>query len=349
MFWSRKTGWIGVDIGTCAVKLAQVERRGQRYFLRNAAIIPREKMIDTGGWIRSIPVSSSNEIREGRAITGFDGKDSACTIPLSVCDVRRISLAETSDMRSTVGEKLSEIHSVRTDNIHFDFWPSATSDSRDKNDYNVICQADRWTNQVLLDYRTAGLNCRVLDGVPFAIARACSMIDGFDTGVPYVAIDWGGSSTTVCAVAGSKPEFVRSLPGHGFDRLHKKIGSELGIQPSAVRKLCSEFGLANSREIVDEDVCEVVTEITSSFRGDLIEEIRVTLAHLHSRMKKIFPVHGIVMGAGATLKNVDAWLTDELRIPFSTWRISTRSTTPVAGVELYGPAVATSCLAWSGA
>ena len=346
MFWSRKTGWIGVDIGTCAVKLAQVERRGQRYFLCNAAVIPREQAIDASGWIRSMPVSSSNEIREGRAITGFDGRDSACTIPLTVCDVRRIPVADSQDMRRTVGEQLSEIHSVQADNIHFDFWPARDS-GPGKPEYNVLCQADRWTNQVLLDYRKAGLTCRVLDGVPFAMARACSMVEGFNTGVPYVALDWGASSATFCAIAGSTPEFVRSLPGHGFDRVQQRIAGELGIQPVAVRKMASEFGLACGRNVADEEVCNVVSEVSAPLRNELLEEIKVTLAHLQTRLKKIYPVQGIVMGAGATLKNVDSWLTEELRIPFSVWRIPARSATPVCGVELYGPAVATSCLAWS--
>ena len=130
MFASRQQGWIGVDLGTSAVKLAQVERAGRA---------------PSGGWswrlvharvIRRTPADPVDHGRDGalewwdrvcrsqRLHEGFVGRRAACVLPTGKADLRAIHLPEGSpvERRAMIANELDALLGENAGRRVFDFW-----------------------------------------------------------------------------------------------------------------------------------------------------------------------------------------------------------------------------------
>ena len=85
--FTNKTGWLGVDIGTHAVKIAQVRRRSAGFELSAATIVAR---VDSWCGERlqgEQPATSADEIRAGlSAGESFVGRQSACALSMAVTE-----------------------------------------------------------------------------------------------------------------------------------------------------------------------------------------------------------------------------------------------------------------------
>src|SRR6478736_3017229 len=92
-----RRGWIGIDIGTVATKLAQVERVGDRMQLTANWIIDdygdepltREVLLGRG----SLPFQS--QLKDSRSM--FRGCLAAATLPMPLTELRSMELPQGSD------------------------------------------------------------------------------------------------------------------------------------------------------------------------------------------------------------------------------------------------------------
>ena len=109
LFRRRTTGWIGVDVGTCAIKVAQVEHDRTGWRLITSRIIP----IQGGQEVNEQALSDGSvgqTIRAGlAACSGFRGRKAACALPMSVMDLLSLELpcASDSEIRQMVEQGFS--------------------------------------------------------------------------------------------------------------------------------------------------------------------------------------------------------------------------------------------------
>ncbi len=346
MFGHRK-GFIGVDIGSTTVKLAQIEKNGSRYRLVAASMASRTAPLDTSMWLRSNPASASNEISKALTNAKFSGRRTACTAPVAVCDIRTVSAngESESELRSTIIQQLAQIHAIPQDNIYFDFWRSQNSQP---DEFNVLSIADRWAQQILNDHKQARLSCNILDSLPHALARAAAMTHNYNPAIPLLLFDWGENTATVCISVDAQPIYVRSLSGQGFADLRRRIGQALDMTEIETREVISEYGLPKDPASAAE-IENIIGEILSPASIELIDEILRTLAFLKTQQPKLTFTNGFVFGAGAVLKNVGPWLGEKLGLTLKAWNGFDNAPQSSSRIpfELLGPAIASSSHKWS--
>ncbi len=352
----RKRGWIGVDLGTRAVKLVQVERRGTYLDVDHALIIQRHSPWSAETQSDSAPLNSGDEIRAALSLPpGFYGRLAACTLPMSLCDVRSFNIRPGTDAerREEVSTQLSAVYGNELDAREFDFWPIDTAKETQANvdNVSVLSVSHESSMQVANEFSHAGLAVQTLDGIPLALARAIQLGGNAYSEHPVAVVDWGYSRATLCLVAQGCPLFVRCLRDSGFDALLHELSRHLGISLDEAGRLLVEHGLPNPGPAIGKELQQVIAEVSAAAVSVFVEELSRTLTYLTSHRRPVAPDQVVLMGAGATIKNVTTFLEDKIGMPIRIWRpenirINCESAAKLP-LELLGPAIALSSLAWA--
>ena len=106
-----KLGWIGVDLGTHTVKLAQAVRTPDGVRLRHAAVIQRPSPWPEGDALAvDEPDSSWPEIRAALECGGFRGRNAACVLPMNVCELRglKVPQGDVHERRAMIASELAD-------------------------------------------------------------------------------------------------------------------------------------------------------------------------------------------------------------------------------------------------
>lgn len=347
MILRNPRGWIGVDLGTKSLKFAQVEKSGRRLRLKAAAIVERKNEIDPSLWLRTIPSSSAFELKQAIKTSKFSGNQVACVSPIAICDIRPLQVSDDSpsEIQRSIGQQLAEIHSIPAENLHFDYWIDQNEQTQ------VLCMADRWTETILKDHKENRLACHVLDGLPHSLVRAAALAENHDPSKPVAIFDWGASTATFCVAFDSRPVYVRCLPDFGFNLFLQKIANALDLEESDVLQATTQHGMPDGGTRQGSEIQQIIAEILEPATVEMISEILRTLTFIRSQKFKISVDRGLLFGAGATVKNIDVWLGTKLGISIKNWRLD-ENKLGASGysnrcpIELLGPAVASSCLAW---
>jgi len=353
MIFSRTKGWIGVDIGTHMVKLAQVERRGSRVELVEALSIPRqEPWSDTNDGAADIP--SSLEIQAALSLgTRFRGRDAAVTLPMAVCDVMTCNVDGDSDTgrRAAVLRELDAVYTNTQGTREFDHWSvELPSDKMGRNDNTIaLSVASSWASRVSRDLREAGLVGHVLDGLPLAMARAIAL-GAPNTKDLVAAVDWGHHRATLCCVKDGRPLFVRCLRDCGFQSVTNAICKSLAVTADEAQKLLREHGLPSPAQGAVTDLQGVIEEVTREPLDRFVDELSRTTTYLSQQRRSLAPAKVVLLGGGAAVKNMASYLDDRLELPVETWCLDAAASTGARDrrlqVEMFGPAIALSSLAW---
>lgn len=354
MIGSHHKGWIGIDLGMHTVKLVQTERHGGRIQLAEALLVRRpEPWADNGNDVPP-PAESVEEIRAGLALgSGFSGRNAAIALPMSLCDVRSCSISEGSDqeVRSMISQELSSLLGELGTNREFDFWTSAIAgDQQAQSDNALVASVScDWANQVARDLTEAGLVGQVLDSLPMALARAVELGAPNSSRVPVAAVDWGYRRATLCAVLHGRPLFVRCLRDAGFSAMVSALMKALSLTNEEAQKLLTTHVLTSHTTDASDDLQGVIEDVTTEPLDVFVGEIQRTIGFLRQQRRALAPTKIVLFGGGAAMNNVATHLSRRLNLPTETWTLDGRASAGRARipVELLGPAVALSSLAWS--
>ena len=360
MIRHRSRGWIGVDVGTRTVKLAQVERVGVSMRLRQAMVLKRTTTWQSHDDGSEMSVDSSrDEIRAGLSLgEHFSGRRAACILPMGLHDLRTLSIppGRPEERRSMIASELRSIFGSSTSDREFDYWetdlPGITSQS-DTENVNVMSLSRQWASQAPTDLERAGLRCEVLDGPPLALARAVQITSPATHSAPVAAVDWGFANTTFCVVADGRALFTRRARACNLGRVIEAIGQALDVSLDESEHLLATHGLpdpTNDEEHL-RDIQTVIAEAASSSLNEFLEQLNKTLSYLNVHRQNITPKRIWLFGGGARIKNVSAYLSGSLGIPIDAWSFpmaepASKSDANFPPVML-GPAIALSALAWT--
>jgi type IV pilus assembly protein PilM len=358
---SERYGWIGVDVGTHTVKLAQTVRDGGRVRLHRAAVIQRPtSWTADDGLALEQPITSYPEIRAAIECGDFKGRNAISALPMNVCQLRSLSVPPGSDRerRTIITDELADDWADLRNPMEFDFWetePGKTEKGTDSFNVNVLATSRLWLSQLWRDCRRNGLDCWAIDGLPLAMARTVGLVGGLAGGKRVLVVDWGYSNTTLCIAGDDRPLYSRRINDCAFGRVVDAIMNGLDVTLDEAQHLIEHDGVLASHGEPDGDL-EAAKAITSAAAGTLDELVRQlgrTLQFMDMHRRHLQPAAVWLTGGGASMKNVGPYLAEALSLPVHVWNLEPEAE-PIecaAGsrAAVFGSAAALSSLAWRAA
>ena len=352
MIGNAKRGWIGVDLGAGAVKLAQVVRRRGRLELADAAIVRRGGPGSSDATIPEAARSSTDEILGAMSLAQkARGRPAAGVLSMRDCEFHALYIKEPNPSPETVRRELSSSSPLSWSGRSFDSWsiyhPSDPKNQAVANVGSLSTQATT-ADSAAADIAGAGLDCQSLDGVPTAIARAMRlMVGGRD--IPLAAVDLGYGCATYSAIRGGRPLYVRRLKKRGFQSNIGQLAEAIDCSEGEALGMLQQHGIASDSEATT-DAAEAITSVVTPHLSRLETELRRTVAYLQSHRRNLSPVGMVLFGCGATTAGLPGVLSRSLDVDVRTWQpdpalLSVPSVLSVPPV-LIAPAVAASALAW---
>ncbi len=355
---SGRTGWIGIDIGTGAIKIAQVERTAGRFRIARSVIVhaPEGFRYDhtslEDGHI-------SEEIRNAISLHGgFIGRAAACVVSMSLCELRTLTSARGSEdeQRELISLELQQDASHAAEPREFDFWDVASAsqdEGMDTTQVHVVSVPRSLADSVgttLLDSKLRGDR---LDVVPFCALRAAEM-DGTSVTTDMassrtcVMLDWGYSVATVVVIRNGRPVLARCLRECGLSRLFRRITDRLKLTHIQTDTLLMNYGIRRNRnrDTEADELRDLIAELAFPLLHDLTEELTQTLEFLKMQYAGGSPVELVVCGGGGAVPGVAQHLEATLRIPVRAWRLPLRSADLDQPEPILANAAALSVLAW---
>ena len=353
-----RKGWIGVDLGTRSVKLAQVGREASGLCLHEALVIPRRVPVN-GEAHEDRPVSARPEVRNALALgKRFSGCKAACALSMHWCQAKLLTVPAGSEaeQRSIVAQELTSAQPDRSEPQEFDFWRAAVAgNGSDASGDTVIALSvsRRLATQAGRDLYESGLCCRTLDGIPLALSRAVQMASTANDHQPVAAMDWGFADATFFTVSRGRPTFVRRLRDCGFGGVLQCICETFGVcldEAEAILTGSSPLD-AKAEAPARERLQQVLHEVAVEPLNIVVEELAKTLGFLKRQSPVVAPERMWLFGAGALWSNATAFLSSQIGLPVEKWCLESAgiSAAPHLGfrTEILAPAIALSSLAWT--
>jgi type IV pilus assembly protein PilM len=358
---SQQLGWIGVDIGTHTVKLAQVVRDGGEVRLHRAAVIQRPtSWAGDDALALEQPIPSSFEIQAALESGGFSGKNALCTLPMNVCQLRCLNVPPGTEVerRTIIGGELAEDWAELRQPMEFDFWEMETGRSDKASEafnVSVLAASRLWVSQLWRDCRKNRLDCWAIDGAPLTIARAIGLVGGATGGRRVLAIDWGYSNTTLCVVGDEWPLYCRRVHECGFGRVLDGVMQAFDVTLDEAQYLADTQGLhsTNSQAPCDATMQSAITQAAEGTLDELVRQIRRTLSFTESQRRHLQPAAIWLMGGGAAMRNVADYLSQIVGLPVHIWSLTAEEAagacTAGTRAAVFSAAATLSAAAWRAA
>ncbi len=328
MVKSQRLGWIGVDIGTHTVKLAQAVRDGAGTRLHRAAVIQRptswtsEELLGVDE-----PMASQLQIRAALECGRFLGRDAVCSLPMNVCQLRCLNVPPGTDheRRTIIGGELAEEWAELSQPMEYDYWEMETSRGEKASDgfnVSVLATSRPWVSQVFRDCRDSGLDCWAIDGAPLAMARAVVMA-GVTSDQRVLAVDWGYSNVTLSVVGDERPLYSRRVYDCAFGRVLDAVMQMFNVTLDEAQHLVDSQGfvIEESDDATDAITQRAITDAAAGPTEEILKQIRRTLQFTEAQRKHLQPTAIWLMGGGAAMRNVGSFLASQLQLPVHVWQL----------------------------
>ncbi len=357
MFRREQTGWIGIDIGTATVKVAQLARRENQLRVITQSIVPRSASSlaidteqETGGlW------SASGDLGAAVSLShALQGKRAAVSMPMGYCDIHHVDnlVIGSDDYETIVRQAVESATQSSAEHLTFDIWPAEIPDnSTEPVRWNVLAAAEAWSNQLYSDVVENKFICQRIDGLPQSLARAVNLGHPNPLDCSIAALDWGFSQATFCIVKDGRPVYARVLKDCGLQRIVTSLASGLGIHCENVFGLLEKHGLRGLLSHENDEIDEVVADLITDAAEQLERELSRTLSYLDISRKSIKPEMLYLFGGGGLMQGVAEFLTRQLNIDTRVWTLNSPHEAPAHDSSfgndcLFAQALALSALAW---
>ena len=341
MVLKRNTGWVGFDVGGSIVKAAQAVRIGGEYRIGAAAIAPRRDRWNADALTADAPLPSADELRAAASTCSpLVGRSAAAVLPMVLCEAVQVN-AEAA-RRSNPGDFAAlveaELHQS-LEGYKLGSWPAQLQTDK----LNVITVPNVWSERISGDVSAGRWNCRGIESLPWALARALTMSDRTAAQRSVAALDWGYGRATLTLVHKGVPALVRCLKDCGFQNVLSAIETALRLTTRDVEALLFRRGQQNANGGV------VWADILAQPLRDLERELRRTLGYWHGQSRGQKPESLVLFGGGAALPGVADKLAGVVELPVHVWNLppaDPQSAASLPPAYLLGPALAASAIPW---
>jgi type IV pilus assembly protein PilM len=344
-------GLVGVDLGSHAIKLAQLERAasGLRVVNARAILRPQTANDDDGDAISWWEEALAGE----RLDSQFVGQAAACTASAPSAELQLLSIPDgsRSQQRTMLEGELAAQLAGPLEDYAIDFWRIAdgngTSSAENVAAATLAVEDGERIAEVL---RSAGLICKCIEPKPLATARALKL-SGPDLNEPVAVLDWGHEQACLSIVVRGRPRFFRQLRECGLKRFMHSLRQALELSASDLRALLSTVGLEGPLPADGELACvrEASESVAVRSLQGIVIELTKTLNYIAEHRPQLRSHQLRLCGGGATIRNIASRLEERLQRPVHAWRFDALADLglPSSQAPLFASALALSSLKWS--
>jgi Tfp pilus assembly PilM family ATPase len=342
MLRPRKTGWIGFDLGATSVKAAQVVRKNGEFLIRSAAIVPRAERWT--GEALTEPKSSADEMRAASSVCDrLTGAVAGVVLPMALCETAQVDVPKAPRWGKADLVRSAEAETQQSFAGHvIDWWPARLKSDR----LNVIAAPLAWSDQLSADVAAAGRHCRLIDALPWTLARAVSMVQPADAPATTIAFDWGYDGATLCLIHERTPALVRRLKDCGYQQMVAAIERELRLDQRDAENLLHKYGLSCSG--ASATCASAVEHALAEPLERLHRELKRTLTYWNGQARGSLPQTIYLFGGGASLSGIETRLRQFSNLDVQLWSLAPENPADAEFLppgHLLGPALGLSALA----
>lgn len=264
---------VGLDVGTSAVRAAQVSSGRSGYALTAYGQIPLIPGSVVDGEIRDPGAVSEaisllwkrSKLRSKKVVIGLANQRVV---------VRQVELPflEEKELRSSIQFQVAEHIPMPVEEAELDFQVLSdytTDEGEHMMSVLLVAAASDMVERFVDTVQTAGLEVVGVDLTPFAVARAISPAARGEEGIAgaQAIVDVGAGVTNIIVHVGGEPRFVRILLVGGDD-ITAALARELNVdqeEAEAIKlDLSKGVGTMDARRILSREVDSLVEEIRGS-------------------------------------------------------------------------------------
>lgn len=303
---------IGLDIGTSAVRAAEVRGRDPGTLVRFAQLSLPAGAVSAGEVIDEDAVAEV--VKELWRRGGFKIKRVALAVSNPSVVVRQVDLPAMSeeDLRGALPYQVQDYIPIAVEDALLDFVTLGDYVAEDGATMQRVLAVAAQKEMVSAFVRVAeraGLDPVSVDLGPLAAVRALAPIAPPVIGeIPSeVVVDIGAGVTTVIVHRGGDTLFVRILGSGGMD-ITAALVDELTISPEEAEALKQSIGLTGGGEGQDGRVAEIIKVRARMF----IEDVRQSLDFYHSQPDAQRIARVVLTGGGSRLRGLSEELENAL-------------------------------------
>ena len=232
---------IGVDVGSTAVRVAEVAA-GDIPVIVRAAQVPLRPGVVEAGEVRQ-PEAVAEAFRELWSKSGVKSKQVHLGVGNQRVVVREVALPwlPEKELRDTLGFQVQEFIPMAADEAVLDFDPLGEMDQGGRRMVRILLVAAHkpMVNALVEAALAAKLDPQGVDLSPFAVTRAVGTGDSgldLDSSGDEAIVDIGAQVTSICVHDRGVIRFVRMLPSGGRD-ITLAIASGLGVDDEVAERL----------------------------------------------------------------------------------------------------------------
>ena len=308
-----KTRVIGLDIGTTAVRAAQLEFGGSASapsLVKYGEVpVPLGAVRDGEVTERDFVVSALRELWSQQK---FDSRDVIIGVGNQRVVVRELSLPwmPMNQLKATLPFHVQELLPMSTDEALLDFYPTGEAEAEHGREVSgMLVAAVRDTVSAnVLTVEAAGLRPVMVDLNAFALMRG--MTRGELAGRVVGLVDIGARVTNVVVSARGVPKFIRTLPSGGQDGTDA-IARAIGVSIPEAEVLKRQLGVGYAVAPEFADAAEALQAVTHN----LIEAIRNTFVYYAGNHPGAGIELAVLTGGGAHLPGLGQFLSSASRLP----------------------------------
>lgn len=335
---SRAHGLVGVDVGTCGVKLAQLQQTsaGWRFHARwqivneEAHRLTRESLLQNG------LAAQLSQIRQASGM--FTGRQAAAALPTPLLTLRCFEFPHgpADEMRLMVEQELAEDTEVAHGGHEFAAWIGVPDRNADR---VIAASADHALSlRLAKDLYAARLRTTVLDAAPCALARAAALIDPTQR-EPVAVLDLGYSLSSFTLVREGQPIYCRTFRGCGLQAVVQAMEERMQLSAVECRHLLGRYGISFASAA---SAGKAVGLACEGVLNSLVDELLRTLQFVQSQLR-LSPQKLWLAGTAGVIPNFAALLEESIQVPTAAWQLPGSDDATDAQ---YATAAGLSAIAW---
>jgi len=277
---------LGVDIGSAAVKVVALRRRGDRYTVTAAVGAPVENAASSDATYRAAAARALQNILRGAGLKTRCAVCGVCGPEVAVRDFRFPALPQ-DELESAVNLEARQVCPFSIDSGTVDFQILA---DRQQRNTGIIAAATNAAIRAKLDIvRIASLRCVLMDIDGLALLNACrNTLDAGETSLTAV-LNIGAATTTLAVAAPNGLPFVRDI-ACAADVITRQIAKTHDTSVANAERSLADPAAAPF------NVAEALEAASSPLLADIAKSLRYYAAQEDSR-----PVERILACGGFTL------------------------------------------------